>query len=89
MITLEHVHHEINDEVSKNDKVHNSLIKVYFILFYNKKCFYWILFHIELCVYMGGAQWGYQGGQQWSSLHHKPFIQVTLGVAALEFVFWE
>jgi len=26
MITLLHVHYEIHDEVSKNDKVHNSLI---------------------------------------------------------------
>ena len=27
MITLEHVHYEIHDEVSNNDKVHNSFIK--------------------------------------------------------------
>ena len=26
MITLYHVHYEIRDEVSKNDKVHNSFI---------------------------------------------------------------
>ena len=28
MITLQHVHYEIHDEVSKNDKVHNCFIKV-------------------------------------------------------------
>ena len=27
MITLKHVHYEIPDEVSKNEKVHNSFIK--------------------------------------------------------------
>ena len=27
MITLQHVHYEIHDEVSNNDKVHNSFIK--------------------------------------------------------------
>ena len=27
MITLQHVHYEIHDEMSKNDKVHNSFIK--------------------------------------------------------------
>ena len=27
MITVYHVHNEIDDEVSKNDKVHNSFIK--------------------------------------------------------------
>jgi len=27
MVTVEHVHYEIHDEVSKNDKVHNSFIK--------------------------------------------------------------
>ena len=26
MITVKHVHNEIHDEVSKNDKVHNSFI---------------------------------------------------------------
>jgi len=29
MITLYHVHYEIHDEVSKNDKAHNGLIKVF------------------------------------------------------------
>jgi len=29
MITLYHFHNEIHDEVRKNDKVHNSLIKNY------------------------------------------------------------
>ena len=31
MITLQHVHYEIHDEVGKNDKVHNSFIKKSFI----------------------------------------------------------
>ena len=29
MITLQHVHYEIHSEVSKNDKVHNSVIKYF------------------------------------------------------------
>ena len=30
MITLKHLHYEIHDEVSNNDKVHNSFIKFKF-----------------------------------------------------------
>jgi len=33
MITLEHVHYEIHDEVSKIDKEHNSYIKCYLDLY--------------------------------------------------------
>ena len=29
MITLQHIHYEIHDEVSKNDKVHNGFIKLF------------------------------------------------------------
>ena len=28
MITLQHIHYEIHDEVSKNDKVHIGFIKI-------------------------------------------------------------
>ncbi len=33
MITLYHVHYEIHDEVSKNDKAHNSFIKLIFTIY--------------------------------------------------------
>ena len=33
MITLEHVHYEIHDEVSKIDKEHNTFIKCYLVVY--------------------------------------------------------
>ena len=37
MITVEHVHYEIHDELSKNDKVHNSFIKKCYYIYIGSK----------------------------------------------------